>query len=149
MSHPVAAPSDTEALSADDRTFIDAFRTATLANDAFHHRDHVRMAWLYVRRHGLEAAVTRFTDDLRAFAVAKGVPGLYHATITVAYLSLVAERQRTTPGATWTAFAEAHPDLLRWKPSVIDEYYSPERLWSAEARAQFVLPDRAPAARDR
>jgi hypothetical protein len=148
MSHSVATPSGAEALSADDRAFVDAFRTATLGNEAFHHRDHVRMAWLYVRCHGLEAAVTRFTDDLRAFADAKGVPGLYHATITVAYLSLVAERQRTTPGSTWAAFAEAHPDLLRWKPSVIDDYYSPERLWSAEARAQFVLPDRAPSARD-
>ena len=102
MSHPVATPSDAETLSADERAFVEAFRTATLANDAFHHRDHVRMAWIYVRCHGLEAAVTRFTDDLRAFAAAKGVPGLYHATITVAYLSLVAERlarpRRARPG---------------------------------------------------
>ena len=132
-------------LSADERAFVEAFRTATLATDAFHHRDHVRMAWIYVRCHGLEAAVTRFTDDLRAFAAAKGVPGLYHATITVAYLSLVAERLRATPGTSWPAFAETHPDLLRWKPSVIDQYDSPERLWSDQARAQFVLPDRAPA----
>ena len=121
-------------LTGDERAFVAAFRTATLGDDAFHHRDHVRMAWIYVRSYGLESAVTRFTDDLRAFATAKGVPRLYHATITVAYLSLVAERQRAAPEPTWEAFADRHADLLRWKPSVLDDYYSPARLWSASTR---------------
>lgn len=129
----------------DASTFVARFRDGTLGTDHFHHRDHVRMAWLYVREHGLEAAVTRFTADLRAFALAKGAPGLYHATITVAYLTLVAERLCVTPDAEWDTFAAAHADLLRWKPSVIDAYYSAGRLWSDQARAQFVLPDRVPA----
>lgn len=132
-------------MTAGEQAFVAAFRAGTLGTDAFRHRDHVRMAWLYVRAHGLEAAVTRFTDDLRAFAAAKGAPRLYHATITVAYLTLVAERLRDTPGPSWQAFAAAHSDLLAWKPSILDQYYSAERLWSDEARAQFLLPDRVPA----
>lgn len=132
-------------MTADEQAFVAGFRAGTLGADAFHHRDHVRMAWLYVRAHGLEAAVTRFTDDLRAFAAAKGVPRLYHATITVAYLSLVAERLAATPDPSWEAFAAAHPDLLGWKPSILDAYYSAGRLWSDQARAQFLLPDRVPA----
>jgi hypothetical protein len=129
----------------DERTFVARFRDGTLATDHFHHRDHVRMAWLYVREHGLEAAVTAFTADLRAFAIAKGVPRLYHATITVAYLTLIAERLTVAPDGDWDAFAAANADLLRWKPSVIDDYYSADRLWSDQARAQFLLPDRVPA----
>ena len=121
-----------------------AFRAGTLANDAFHHRDHVRMAWLYVRTHGPAHAVTRFIDDLRAFAAAKGVPRLYHATITTAYLTLVAERMAAGPEGPWEAFAAAHGDLLRWKPSVLDGYYSADRLWSDLARRQFLMPDLAP-----
>jgi hypothetical protein len=128
----------------DEANFVAGFRDGTLGTDQFHHRDHVRMAWLYVREFGLEAAVTRFTADLRAFAAAKGVPGLYHATITVAYLTLVAERLRTATDAPWEAFAGANADLLRWKPSVVDDFYTAERLWSDDARAQFLLPDRVP-----
>ena len=142
MSPAPATP--TAAPRLDDRAFVAQFRAGTLGTDHFHHRDHVRMAWLYVRDHGLESAVTRFTEDLRAFATAKGVPRLYHATITVAYLTLVAERLRTMPDASWERFAAAHADLLRWKPSVLDDYYSADRLWSDAARAQFLLPDRAP-----
>jgi hypothetical protein len=126
----------------DDDAFLAAFRDTTLPTSAFHHRDHVRMAWLYVREHGAVDAARAFAADLQRFAVAKGVPGLYHATITGAYIALIAERSATAPQATWDTFAAAHPDLLQWKPGVLDRYYSPERLGSALARAQFLMPDR-------
>ena len=125
----------------DDATLLARFRDTTLPTDAFHHRDHVRMAWLYLRELGLEGAVARFPADLRRFAEAKGVPGLYHATITWAYLALVDERMRARPGDGWEEFAAAHPDLFTWKPGVLDRLYSPERLWSQAARDGFVLPD--------
>lgn len=128
-------------MTAADSAFVAAFRDTTLPTSAFHHRDHVRMAWLYVCRHGAEGAGAQFAADLQRFAVAKGVPGLYHATITGAYIALVAERRLASPTDDWDTFAAAHPDLLGWKPGVLDRYYSSERLWSAAARAQFLLPD--------
>lgn len=128
--------------SLDDRAFVAAFRDTSLPPSAFHHRDHVRMAWLYVRECGPVDAPARFAVDLQRFAVAKGVPGLYHATVTGAYMALIAERIVTTPTAVWDDFAAAHPDLFTWKPGVLDRYYSSERLWSPLARAQFLLPDR-------
>lgn len=131
-------------MTASERAALDAFRAGTLPDDAFHHAGHVRMAWVYVREFGADEAPAQFTADLRRFAHAKGAPGLYHATITFAYLSLLAERIAMTPTAEWEVFAAAHADLLRWKPGVLDAYYSPERLWSAAARAQFLLPDRVP-----
>jgi hypothetical protein len=40
-------------------------------------------------------------------------------------------------------FADANADLLRWKPSVLDRYYSPETLASDRARRTFLMPDLA------
>lgn len=128
--------------SLDDPAFVAAFRDTSLPPSAFHHRDHVRMAWLYLRECGPVDAPARFAVDLQRFAVAKGVPGLYHATVTGAYMALISERIVTTPTAVWDDFAAAHPDLFTWKPGVLDRYYSSERLWSPLARAQFLLPDR-------
>jgi len=125
----------------DDGAFVAAFRDGSLPTSAFHHRDHVRMAWLYVGEHGAAEAASRFAADLQTFARAKGVPGLYHATITGAYIALIAERRLETPAGTWDDFAAAHPDLLTWKPGVLDRYYSAERLWCDTARAQFLMPD--------
>ncbi|MGE0812435.1 MAG: hypothetical protein AB7O28_01745 [Vicinamibacterales bacterium] len=129
-------------MTPEDARLVEAFRDGTLPDDAFHHRDHVRMAWVYVREHGPREAARRFDADLRRFAAAKGVPGLYHATITGAYLALIAERVLAAPDGDWPAFAAANADLLTWKPGVLDRYYSADRLWSDLARQQFVLPDR-------
>jgi len=127
-----------------ERAALDAFRAGTLPTSAFHHADHVRMAWVYVRAFGLESATRQFVDDLKRFAVAKGAPRLYHATITHAYLTILAERVALTPTDAWASFAAAHPDLLRWKPGVLDDYYSPDHLWCEAARTGFLRPDRVP-----
>lgn len=126
----------------DDETFMARFADGTLEAGEFRHRDHVRMAWLYVRRWPVAEAAARFTADLQRFAEARGAPALYHATITWAYLLLVHERVQAGKAGTWEAFAEAHPDLLSWKPSVLDRYYHEATLWSERARRWFVMPDR-------
>jgi len=47
------------------------------------------------------------------------------------------------PRATSEDFVARHPDLLTWKPSILDRYYRPETLGSEIARRVFVMPDRA------
>lgn len=41
---------------------------------------------------------------------------------------------------TFEAFAARNPDLLAWKPSILDRYYDPEILRSERARRVFVMP---------
>jgi hypothetical protein len=130
-----------------DREFLEAFEAATLPEPLFHHRDHVRLAWLYLRQLPPAAALARFSDGLRRYAASIGKAGLYHETITWAYLLLIHERmQRFGPEATFGDFAAAHPDLLSWRPSVLDGLYRKETLDSALARRTFLLPDRQPVA---
>ena len=126
-----------------DRDFLTAFEDGTLPADCFHHADHVRAAWLILREESPAAALGRFSAALKRFAAAKDKPGLYHETITWAYLLLVNERMEgiSSPG-TWEMFAASNPDLMTWRPSVLDRYYTPETLGSDLARRAFVLPDR-------
>ena len=128
-----------------DAEFKARFLDTTLGTDQFHHADHVRMAWLFVTDYGMPEALDRFPAALRRFADAKGATSLYHATITWAFLLLIHERQVRHPAASWPAFAAAHPDLLTWKPSVLDRLYTHETLWSDVARQTFVMPDRLAA----
>jgi hypothetical protein len=125
-----------------DDEFLRRFEDCTLANTAFHHRDHVRLGWLYLRRYPALEALARFTEGLKRFAAANGKPGLYHETITWAYLLLIHERMARDETDSWEDFAQRNPDLLVWKPSVLDRYYEKETLGSELARRVFVLPDR-------
>jgi hypothetical protein len=126
----------------DDDGLVGAFEACVEPVGGFHHADHVRVAWLYLGRMPLVAAAERFTSQLRRFAAAQGKPDRYHETITLAYLLLIHDRIATRGrGATWCEFADANPDLLAWRPSILDRYYSPARLASATARRAFVWPD--------
>lgn len=132
-----------------DRDFVAAFEACTLPNGDFHHRDHVRLAWIYLNELPPAAALARFTKSLKRFAQAQSADGLYHETITWAYLLLIHERMaRRVSGEaadTFEGFAAAHPDLLTWKPSILESYYQAETLGSELARRVFVMPDRGSA----
>ena len=71
-----------------------------------------------------------------------GKPGLYHETITWAYVLLVNERRAPAGEEDWPAFAARNPDLLAWRPSLLEtKYYREETLWSERAR-RVVRPAR-------
>lgn len=124
-----------------ERELCDRFLDTTLPADQFHHRQHVHIAWLFVLQHGMPAALGEFSEAIRRFAVAKGAHGLYHETITWAFLLIIAERQAREPHSTWPAFASANQDLLTWQPSVLNRYYSKALLSSDLAKRTFLMPD--------
>jgi hypothetical protein len=127
----------------DDASLVRLFEAGEMPADGFHHRDHVRVAWWYLREAPLPDALIRFAGGLKRFAVAQGKPDLYHETITTAYVLLINERLdddgRALP---WDEFAARNVDLLMWKPSVLARYYRGETLSSARAKRTFVMPDR-------
>lgn len=124
--------------------FIEAFESCTLPAAQFRHADHVRLAWLYLRDKPAGAALEAFCTGLKRFATANGKPGLYHETITWAYLLLIRERrERMACNHSWEEFCSANADLLSWKDSILKRYYREATLKSELARRVFVLPDRA------
>ena len=125
-----------------DEELLTAFEAGEEPAGGFHHAQHVRVAWLYLRQLPLPGALDRFTTELKRFAERQGAPQLYHETITVAFVLLINERLAENRAATWAEFAARYPDLLAWKPSILDRYYQPDTLWSDRARRTFVMPDR-------
>jgi hypothetical protein len=85
-------------------------------------------------------ALTRFTTSLKRFAAHNGSPGLYHETITWAYLLLIHERMERAPADDFESFHAANPDLFSWKPSILNRYYDQETLDSPLARRTFLMP---------
>jgi hypothetical protein len=126
-----------------DEQFMTRFEDCSLAAEAFDHRAHVRMAYLYLRRYPILEAVERFSSALAHFAAAKGKPGRYHETVTWAFLFLIRERLTRAGGnQSWEEFAESNPDLMSWEKSILKNYYRDDTLNSDLAKRIFLLPDR-------
>jgi len=72
-----------------DDEMIRRFEDATLPENQFHHRQHVRVVWLLLRQERLAVAADRFIEGLKRFATTLGKPTLYHETITWALILLI------------------------------------------------------------
>jgi hypothetical protein len=126
----------------EDEEFVDRFEACTLPNEGFHHREHVKLVWLYLCRYPVLETLIRFSEGLKRFAGAHKKANLYHATITWSYVFLIHERrQRNGPEQNWKEFAEANADLFDWK-GILKAYYKDETLRSELAREIFVFPDK-------
>ena len=126
-----------------DIAFMAAFEDGTLPLDAFHHADHLRMAYLYLQRYAPLEAIERFSSALFRFAAAHGKANLYNETITWALLLIIRERMARAPRKMdWAEFLSQNDDLLNWKQGLLKTYYREETLASDLARCTFVFPDR-------
>jgi hypothetical protein len=75
-----------------DNEIIEQFEQSRAPGGSFHHADHIRVAFAYLSRYPALEALQRFSSALQRFATAQGKPGLYHETITWAYVFLIHER---------------------------------------------------------
>jgi hypothetical protein len=122
-----------------DQAFLDALEGATLPAAEFTHRAHVRAGFLYLHRHDFPSACVAMKHAIKAYAASLGKSTLYHETLTIAYLALIAERLADEPaGIGFDAFMERYPELLSL--DYFRRYYPAGELDAPETRATFVLP---------
>ncbi len=125
-----------------NQEFIRCFENDALPEDSFHHADHVRLAFAYLREYPVLQALEKFASALKRFATTRGKTQLYNETITFAYLFLIRERMARCEGVGWEEFAHQNPDLLIWKDGILSHYYQEATLRSELARNVFVFPDK-------
>ena len=74
-----------------------------------------------------------------------GQDGLYHETITYAFIFLINERiERDGRTDSWEAFVARNTDLLTRGKAVLEAYYRTETLDSDLARKVFLMPELKP-----
>jgi hypothetical protein len=126
-----------------DDAFLQGFEACQLDPVKFHHADHIRLAWLCVNRYGTGRAEARLLEGIRKFALHAGAPRKFHCTITIAWVRLVAMRPvRSKADVKFEDWIAKRPELLN--KNLLNQYYSPEKLESLEARHGWVEPDLKP-----
>jgi hypothetical protein len=121
---------------------LERFVRGEIAAAGFAHREHVRMAFEMLRRHDFPETVLHFSRALRAMAQRAGKPQAFNQTVTIAFLSLIAERLDGSSWPDFAAFARDNPDLL--EKGALARWYRAERLASERARRTFLLPEPGP-----
>ena len=123
-----------------DDEFLRAFFDLKLPNAEFHHRDHLRLAWLAVRRHGAGAAEQVVTRGIQKFAQHHSHGPAYHDTMTRFWVRLVAHAVSDRPEIVdFEEFLAAYPLLL--DKNVPLRHWSREAMFAPDARSAWREPD--------
>lgn len=133
-----------------DESFLRRFEGCEFSMDEWHHREHLKTAYLYLLRLSYADALDRMRAGLRALNAAQKVPDAldrgYHETLTQGWMRLVhCALCESGPAESADAFLDQHTQLLAKR--ALRFFYSRDRIMSWEARTQFVEPDLAPLPR--
>ncbi|KAG2211965.1 hypothetical protein INT47_004652 [Mucor saturninus] len=130
--------------SVGDQVFMKAFEEdSDTSKQKWMHRAHLRMAWNHIRELGPVAAQVKIKETLKShFKKNPTTSQDYHETITSFYIALVSAAISSNQQNDFFALVERFPQLLDAK--TIEDYYSPDKLYTDEAKHVFVPPDIQP-----
>jgi len=131
----------------EDDIFLTQFEAGQWPLEKWHHRDHIKVAYLYLRRYPVEEAIQRVREGIRAHNAVHGIQdgpdSGYHETMTRAWMRLVLVTLcEYGPAASADEFFELHPQLSQKK--VLRLFYSRDLFMSRRAKMEFVEPDLTP-----
>jgi hypothetical protein len=124
------------------RSFELLMRQVMESAKRFGHREHVHLTWLAVRRHGTAEAIRVVSVGIRTTARYAGHPQKYNATVSRAWVELVAFHLAQRPASSFDNFVAGTPDLLDKR--LLARFYHPATLATRAARVGWVAPDRSP-----
>jgi hypothetical protein len=112
------------------------------AHERFGHREHLHLAWSAVREHGLARAVDAVDDTIKTMTSRAGRPQKYHATVSRAWVEIVAHHLDPARPGDFDQVLRLHPRLLDKR--LLAAHYRSSTLASRQARRTWVPPDLAP-----
>lgn len=131
-----------------DTELLELFERQAISNDDWSHTLHIRIATIYLMRNSLNSALQKIRDGIKKLNETNAIPESqfrgFHETLTIAWVKVVAGKIAQANPQSSLDLLEQHPDLLNAR--LLNAYYSPERLMSLEAKANFIEPDIKPLA---
>ena len=98
-----------------DEELAGGFAARTLDPAGFGHREHLRVAWLYLRRYGRAEAEARLIAGLRALAVRAGRPEKFDEALTRVWVARIAGAAAPLPPD------HSFDELLRSSGGLLDQ----------------------------
>ncbi|MEM7069117.1 MAG: hypothetical protein AAF478_09555 [Pseudomonadota bacterium] len=123
----------------DYAAFVKVFEAGEIDAADFSHMDHVGVAWELLGKRDFLEALSIYANTIRNLAINAGVPDKFNTTITIAFLGVIAERQKHTNAENFEDFIAENSDLV--KRNVLTDWYSADRLSQSAAREIFLMPD--------
>ena len=124
-----------------DVDFKDNFEAGKVPPSEFHHRDHLRLVFVYLCESNVETANDKMRAALKKFLKDNDVPpAKYHETLTYSWVQAVRHfMEKAESAASFEELLAVDDRLL--DTGIMLSHYKRETLFSEKARTEFVPPD--------
>ena len=130
-----------------DSEFEIQFESCQLLPDLFNHEAHLRLAWIYINKYGLDEAIDKICVQLSNYTKHLGAGDKFNKTVTIAAIRAVYHFMLKSNSDTFKKFIAAHPDLKFRFKELLNTHYG-FNIFSEKAKKEYLEPDLLPFDRD-
>ncbi|MEM8507186.1 MAG: hypothetical protein AAF717_05115 [Bacteroidota bacterium] len=127
-----------------DDTFEQQFHKGKLDPSVFSHEAHLRLAWLYIMKYGVEATIAKICTEIKNFALQNGAPHKFNRTVTVAAVKAVHHFVLKSEAKSFSDFIREFPRLKYRFKDLMRTHYSFDIYSDPKAKEHFLPPDILP-----
>ncbi|MFK2820041.1 hypothetical protein U0L90_07935 [Flavobacteriaceae sp. LMIT009] len=127
-----------------DIEFENQFTNCQLDPSLFSHEAHLRLAWIHIKKYGVDQAIENIQSQLKKFVAHVGATDKYHTTLTIVAVRAVDHFMQKSNHTDFQTFIAAFPKLKTDFKALINSHYSFDIFENEKARKKFLEPDLNP-----
>ena len=127
-----------------DEAFELQFNSGVMPPELFTHEAHSRLAWIHLKKYGVEQAVKNVCTQLQHYTALLGASDKYHETLTIAAVRAVHHFMLKTECDDFQGFINDNPRLKYNFKDLIFQHYATDILISETARKTYLEPELLP-----
>ena len=124
-----------------DDAFVSEFKNCTLPPNLFNHEAHLRLAWIHLKKEGLEKATTSICNQLLRYVNHFGESDKFNKTLTIAAVKIVYHFIQKSKTDNFFDFILRYPELKKGFKKLINAHYSFDIFTSEKAKTEYLTPD--------
>jgi hypothetical protein len=127
-----------------DVEFEHQFSTAQLDASLFSHEAHLRLAWIHIRKYGIEQAIKNIRQQIQTYVAQLGASDKYNETVTVAAVRAIYHFMLKSQADNFKDFMEEFPRLKYQFKDLLAAHYETDIFNSADAKEKYLEPELLP-----
>ena len=127
-----------------DAEFELQFGTASLDPNLFSHEAHLRLAWIHIRKYGVERAIKNICSQLQDFTISVGARDKYNKTVTIAAIRAVYHFMLRSNTDNFLDFIAENQRLKTSFKALLASHYVTDIFKSEQAKQAYLEPELLP-----
>jgi hypothetical protein len=127
-----------------DQEFEQQFENGTLEKKFFSHEAHLRLAWIHLKKYGIDHAIKNIREQLVKFVEIVGAQDKYNETVTIAAIHAVHHFILRSDALDFKSFISENSRLKFQFKELLATHYRTDIFASELAKKKYLEPELLP-----